>query len=438
MRPLPVLRGNVRKLALKSAGAMWPPNLLVVARNASDRRHAEPWSNFVLNSGNPQATVRAALERALRWLTVAQDRVGTGGVGSYEFYGWTPGYPEVTGYIIPTIWDCREALGREKLAERAVRMADWELRIQKKDGGWEAGVQGRHQAPIVFNTGQVVRGLLRTWQETDDGRYLDAAVRGGDWIVRHQEEDGSWTRANYQQMKRVYDSYVSAPLARLARLTGNEAYERAAIRNCEFVLRQQRANGWFANCDNSLHFNDQPITHTLGYTIDGLLETGELVGREEFVAAGTQAAEALMRCVSPSGLLLGRFDDNWRPRVRWACLTGCAQIGIIMMKLYTHSGDGRYAHTARRLTDFLIYVQQLNAAGQSRSGALPGSYPIWGTYAPFKYPCWATKYLIDLLLPVEQDVIAKPERHERAVTVGAAASHRAPRPAGVRITVTNA
>ena len=347
---------------------------------------------------------------------VAQDRVGTGGVGSYEFYGWTQGYPEVTGYTIPTIWDCRDALGRQQLGERALSMTDWELRIQKEDGGWEAGVEGGHQPPIVFNTGQVVRGLLRTYKETRDDRYLDAAVRAGDWIVKHQEEDGSWTRANHGQMKRVYDSYVSAPLARLARLTGNESYERAAIRNCEFVLRQQRKNGWFDNCDNSRHFNDEPITHTLGYTIDGLLETGVLLGRDEFIAAGTKAADALMRRVSPSGLLVGRFDDSWRPRVRWACLTGCAQIGIVMMKLHTDNGDERYVHTARRLTDFLIYVQQLNAVGQNRSGALPGSYPIWGTYAPFKYPCWATKYLIDLLLLVERNINAKPEHAVRGVT----------------------
>jgi hypothetical protein len=402
------LRGNVRKLALKSAGALWPPNLLVVARNAADRRRVEPWSDFVARSDDPGTTVRTALERAIRWITVAQDRVGTGGVGSYEVYGWTSGYPEVTGYLIPTMWDCRHLLGREELGDRAVRMADWELRIQKEGGGWEADVDGQNQPPVVFNTGQVVRGLLRAHRETSDGRYLDAAVRGGDWIVENQEDDGSWTRANYRQMKRVYDSYVSAALARLAQVTGTEAYARGAIRNCEFVLNQQRENGWFDLCDNSPYLVDAPSTHVLGYTIDGLLETGELVGREDFVTAGTKAADALMRSVRPSGLLLGRFDERWRPRVRWACLTGCAQIGIIMMKLHERSGEGQYADTARRLTDFLIHMQRLNAVGRNRSGALPGSYPIWGTYAPFKYPCWATKYLIDLLLLAERSALAKP------------------------------
>ena len=74
-------------------------------------------------------------------------------------------------------------------------------------------------------------------------------MRASDWIVNNQEDDGSWTRANLRQMKRVYDSYVSAPLARLARITGNETYAGAAIRNCEFVLQEQRDLVGFFNGD---------------------------------------------------------------------------------------------------------------------------------------------------------------------------------------------
>jgi rhamnogalacturonyl hydrolase YesR len=405
MRTLQSLRGNLGKLALKSAGALWPPNLIVVARNARDRRRVEPWLDFVARTSDPEATLRESLEWALRWIVTSQDRIGTGGVGSYEFYGWTPGFPEVTGYIIPTVWDCRHVLDREELAHSAVRMADWELGIQKEEGGWEGDVEGAKKPPIVFNTGQVVRGLLRTHQETGEGRYLEASVRASDWIVSNQEKDGSWTLANFMQMKRVYDSYVTPPLARLGSLTGNDAYTGAAIRNCEFVLRHQRENGWFDLCDNTPYFNDAPTPHTICYTIDGLLETGELVGREDFVAAGTKAADALMRCIEPSGVLRGRFDDQWRAQVRWSCLTGCAQLGIIMMKLHARSGEERYRDAARRLADFLIYVQRLNGVGPNRGGALPGSYPIWGPYAPLKYPCWATKFLIDFFL-----LMAAPER----------------------------
>lgn len=403
MRTRESLRGNLGKLALKSAGALWPPNLIVVARNARDRRRVEPWSDFVARTSDSEATVREALESALRWILTSQDRIGTGGIGSYEFYGWTPGFPEVTGYIIPTMWDCRHALGREELAHSAVRMANWELAIQKEEGGWEGAVEGAKQPPIVFNTGQVVRGLLRTHQETGERRYLDASVHACDWIVNNQEEDGSWTLANFLQMKRVYDSYVAAPLARLGALTGNDAYTHAAIRNCEFVLRHQLENGWFDLCDNTPYFNDAPTPHTICYTIDGLLETGEVVGRDDFLAAGIKAADAFMRCIGSSGVLRGRFDDQWRGQVSWSCMTGCAQLGIIMMKLHARSGEERYREAARRLADFVIYVQRLNGVGSNRRGALPGSYPIWGPYAPLKYPCWATKFLIDLLLLRQQD-----------------------------------
>jgi rhamnogalacturonyl hydrolase YesR len=402
MRALRRLRGNVGKLGLKAAGALWPPNTIVIGRNSLDQLRTDPWSDFIARSDDPAASLRDALEQAVRWLALAQDRSGAGGVASYEFYGWTKPYPEVTGYIIPTMWDCRHGLDRPDLGDRAVRMSDWELEIQRENGGWEAGVAGENQEPIVFNTGQVIRGLLRTHAETGERRYLDAAVRAADWIVDVQEDDGSWTRANYRGLKRVYDSYVSAPLARAAEVTGNRTYAEAAMRNCEFVLRQQRESGWFDLCDNSPFFVEAPVTHAIGYTIDGLLETGDLVGRDDFVAAATKAADGVMGAISASGRLAGRLDEHWESPVRWVCLTGTAQIGIVLVKLYARTGEPHYLDAARRLADFLVYVQHLNAVGTTRSGALPGSYPVWGTYAPFKYPCWATKYLVDLLVMLER------------------------------------
>jgi hypothetical protein len=122
-----------------------------------------------------------------------------------------------------------------------------------------------------------------------------------------------------------------------------------------------------------------------------------------------------MRCISPTGLLLGRFDEEWRARARWSCLTGCAQLGIIMMKLHARTAEERYRDAARRLVDFLVYMQKLNGVGPNRRGALPGSYPIWGPYAPLKYPCWATKFLIDLLLLTEQDEDTKTQSVASAI-----------------------
>jgi hypothetical protein len=398
LRRLQVLRENAGKLARKIVGALWPPNLVVVLRHGANRMRRKPSRADVVEMVRSDRPTNAALTSALGWLKHSQDVVGTGGVGSYQLLGWTTGYPEVTGYIIPTIWDCCRLTGDPDLARRATWMADWELSIQQPGGGWEGGAVGEGEPPIVFNTGQVIRGLVRTYEELGDEKYLESATRAADWIVSTQDPDGSWTTANFRQMKRVYDSYVSAPLARLARAEGREPYAEAARRNCEFVLSQQRDNGWFDLCDNSPYFNDAPSTHTICYTIDGLLETGEHLDDARLVDAGTASADALMRCVADSGYLPGRLDGAWRPRVNWVCLTGSAQLGIIMMRLHASTGREEYLETARSLAGFLVYVQRLSAVGANRAGAVPGSYPIWGTYAPLRFPCWATKYFIDLLL----------------------------------------
>jgi hypothetical protein len=202
-------------------------------------------------------------------------------------------------------------------------------------------------------------------------------------------------------MKRVYDSYVSAALARLAQVTGEGSYARAAARNCEFVLGHQRPNGWFELCDNNPRFNDAPLTHTICYTVDGLLETGELLAEPPYVAAATLAADQLLALAEASPLVPARLDERWQARARYVCVTGVAQLGVILMKLHGRTGEERYAAAARGLAELLCGVQQLGGLGRDHRGALPGSYPVWGLYCPFKLPSWATKYMLDLLLLVQ-------------------------------------
>jgi len=404
MRTLSILQRNRRKLAAKLLGMLRPQNAVVVGRNAVDVAKGGPPEADC--GGSPHTVPSAAAQRALAWIAHAQDTVGSGGVGSYDFSGWSRGYPEVTGYIIPTIWDYARATGREDLRRRAVRMADWELSIQQPCGGWEGGNEGDGLPPVVFNTGQVMRGLLRTFEETEDRRYLDAARRAGDWIAEVQDDDGSWTTSNHLGLKRVYDTYVAAPLARLGLIVGDASYGDAARRNCRFALSHQRDNGWFDLCDNSPDFVDAPITHAVCYTADGLIETGELLGEEPFVAAGARTVEALAARVDRSGRLPGRFDGDWRPTVRWVCLTGSAQLGIALLRLHRMQPDAGRLVVPGRLLAFLDHVQRLNAVGRDRTGAIAGSYPIWGPYAPFRFPCWATKYYLDLHLMVGRAAVA--------------------------------
>ena len=50
-------------------------------------------------------------------------------------------------------------------------MADWEIDIQLPGGGVLAGALGDSDQPTVFNTGQVIFGWVRAFEEEQDERY---------------------------------------------------------------------------------------------------------------------------------------------------------------------------------------------------------------------------------------------------------------------------
>jgi hypothetical protein len=399
MNTVKLIKNHTRKLIPLGLSCLYPPNALVILKNATSLLFGQQWNNYILKHHKKYKDLAM---KALNWLKHSQDKIGSGGVGCYEMYRWTKGYPEVTGYIIPTFWDAYHVFKDEDLKKRAIRMADWELGIQMKEGGWEGFYEGDGQPPVIFNTGQVLRGLIRTYKETNDKKYLDSAIKGADWIVRTQDPDGSWTTTNFKQMKRVYDTYVTAPLAELYQITNNPAYKESCILNCDFVLRHQHANGWFELCDNTLLNNEAPVTHTISYTIDGLIETGQRLDIKKYIDAGRLAADAVMHKAEILPVLPARLDKDWKKRANYVCNTGDAQLGIIMMRLYELTGESRYMNTALKLADFLAYIQDLNSVGEDRKGGITGSYPVWGMYCPLKYPSWASKYYIDLMFLIDK------------------------------------
>ena len=239
--------------------------------------------------------VDAALKRAIGWLMFAQDATEDGGFASYHLTkGWSTTYPETTGYIIPTLIEFSRNNKVKQLLERVEKAADLLLKIQLATGGWEGGRVGEGNPETVFNTAQVMRGLIRLYQLNKKKVYLEASIKAAHRLVELQDEDGAWRKGAFMGGARVYDSYVDDVLLHLYRITGNDEYKTAAIKNLEWVLTQQKENGWFENCDNTDHKNHKPITHTIAYTIDGLLECGRILKDDKFVEAGTKAADALL------------------------------------------------------------------------------------------------------------------------------------------------
>jgi hypothetical protein len=346
---------------------------------------------------------RTEKERALRlafdWFQHNQDAMQDAGFGTYYLSkGWTSSYPETSGYIVPSLLNYAQFTGNPTFQNRAFACLDWLLSIQFREGGWQSGYIHQLRDAVVFNTAQVMRGMLAGHQAGRAGD-LQAAEKAAQWLVKVQQADGAWGKHNFLGVSRVYDAYVAAPLLELWRITNNAAYRDAAIKNLNWIVdEKQMPNGWFRDCDNTRHKNHMPIIHTIAYTIDGLLDAGLLLRDEKFIAAAQKPAQVLAELFIKDGILNGRYNNQWKGKEAFIT-TGGAQLAIIWFKLFQHTNAAFFYTAATQMTTLLTALQDRHIPERPETkGALFGSFPFWGRYEAFGLPNWGTKYFVDALM----------------------------------------
>ncbi len=343
---------------------------------------------------------RQALEHAIDWLLEAQRNMRDDGFGSYHLIdGWSSSYPETSGYILPTLLRYNEKNKRAEIDSACIDCANWLLKIQKQSGGWQSMTVGAGRPEVVFNTGQVLRGLYAVFLKTADTKYLNACSKAVQWLHDIQEEDGAWRKHAFMGVERVYDSYVDAPILLVNQSLSNDDFEACARRNLDWIVdNKQLENGWFLDCDNTIHRNDRPILHTIAYTVDGLLDSADYLKDDRYFDSGKLAADRLLDEFETKGWLYGRYDRNWVGSEH-PLLTGWAQISICWLKIFRKTGDRKYLLAASRMNSLLVSAQIRTAGGSGGiAGALTGSWPVWGRYEKFACPNWATKYFADALM----------------------------------------
>ena len=352
----------------------------------------------------------AHLDAAAKWICRAQDVSGDGGVSrSYSLVynpyfksrGWVSSYPETTGYIIPTMFDYAYLTKRKDIIERAIRMADWECAVQMENGAVQGGTIQDIPTPAIFNTGQVIFGWVRAFQETKEMKYLKSALKAGKYLVAQQDDDGSWRRnlssyASSGMKFYTYNTRTAWALLLLSTISNDDSYKKAAVRNIEFALSQQLDSGWFKS--NSFHEDSQPALHTIAYCIRGILESSVLLSNQTFFNCAKKASDALTKLQRSDGSLSGRFDQRWEPTVSWSCLTGDAQIAIIWGRLYQLTGDPIYLECMRKANRYLKSIQLLKTNNPDLYGGISGSAPLDGDYGRFELLNWAVKFFMDALM----------------------------------------
>ncbi len=342
---------------------------------------------------------RLAMEEAMAWLCRAQDGSTSRDGGVARHYslikGWSASYPETTGYIAPTFLDYARFSKNEEFKRRAKRMLDWLVSIQFPEGGFQGGcIDCQPVVPVTFNTGQILLGLASGTRELGE-EYREPMRRAADWLVKTQDPDGCWRKFPTPFAapgEKSYETHASWGLLEAARLEPEKPYGAAGLANVRWALRQQQENGWFDKC--CLSNNKQPLTHSIGYVLRGVLEAYRFYQNPEFLKAGQKTADRLLATLRKDGFLPGQFDSRWRGTVPCACLTGTVQIAACWLLLHEITGDSRYLEAASSANRYIRRTMNLTGPPEIRGG-IKGSFPVNGNYGSYQYLSWAAKFLVD-------------------------------------------
>jgi hypothetical protein len=334
------------------------------------------------------------------------------GEGSSAYYtpilGWADPYPETTGYLVETLIKFGHFVDEVTYVRLGLRLASWLLSTQNPDGSFQAGrFTNKPQPPTVFNTAQVLFGLMAAFEASREVRYMLAARRAAAWLCAVMDAAGRWSKFNYrnQSYSPTYYSRVSWPLLVAWKNWGNPYVRDCAVRSLQSILDRQNANGSFREW-GFMPATGNAFTHTIAYTIEGLLQAGLILGGTETECwrAGYRAAEALFRRFEIQKQAGGAYDQQWKADFSFTCVTGNLQLALCWLIISEQTSDARFLNAALKILDVVQDAQWLLRWPRSLWGAFPGSKPLWGPYMRFRYPNWAAKFYLDAMMMLEDQM----------------------------------
>lgn len=277
-----------------------------------------------------------------------------------------------TIYTASALWTLLLAndLERDERIVRQIRpIADFLLGMQVPDGD-NAGafyysidrLTGQKRPRLVVGTAsKTIFTLLELHRRLRDPRYLLAAERAGDWLIRQTEPDGrvlpvvsqtpsgKWRTSKSQSV--LYSGQVLTALSRLYTATGKPEYKEAADRIAARLLAKARESRFFVGDDFR-----QPNTVSTSWLAMAFLSYSRITPDRAYREAVYSAAQALIRLqIRDFSDILndGRYADTW-------ATSGNGWMNEVLVEVYRQSvADGRedgpdYLRAVTRSTRWLI------------------------------------------------------------------------------------
>jgi hypothetical protein len=289
---------------------------------------------------------------------------------------------------------CAKFCNNSQYLARAEKMLDWLASIQFEDGGFQGGkIDATPLVPVTFNTGQILIGLasgVETFQ-----KYQKETIKAANWLAGSLDDDGCWRRYPTPfaaQGEKAYETHVSWGLFEAARIFPEREFGETGMRQVRWALTKQLDNGWFQSC--CLTQPDQPLTHTLGYVLRGLVEAYHWSGDQQVLDAAVLTARGLQTALGGEGYIPGRLRSDWSGTVPWACLTGTVQIAHCWLLLYKATSETSFLDSGLLANSYVRRTVEVQGDENIR-GAVKGSFPVNGGYGSYEYLNWAAKFCID-------------------------------------------
>ncbi len=315
---------------------------------------------------------------------------------------FSPGYPMSTANWVPVLSRIQQfypEVYKELFGSTDVNkeLVNWIIRTQRRDGTFPGSYGDfMNQAPVVFNNGMIIHGLLDYYNASGGKELIDSCVSSADWLLKIQSPDGGWRQFTIHQLSS--NTLTASALLRLSAITNDSRYRDAAIRNLEFAYELQQENGYFKG--NGFDSGNRAFTITIGYALAGMMEAGILENNEKWLNSAQKGLIPVLNMVNKSGLLVGELNENFQSSASYSCLPGSSLIAICGYKMAAITGLQELRLKADLLTNY-VRSKQINSRIPAITGGISGSYPISGNYCTYEITSWGVRYFIEAVMMQE-------------------------------------
>lgn len=306
------------------------------------------------------------LNKAERWLLTC---IRNGLANSFDVLTnkWCKPYPEVTGYLLS--YFCSNNLFNQSIKNAGNKL----LKIQAKNGGFYS-IENK-KILYTFDTGQILIGLLELYKITNISKYKEAAVKGGDFLINQQMDNGAFIpiykkRSNIQIINQnTYSTWNGQYSGLMCKLTEayNALYE--TTKDEKYLKHRNLTTAFYKNMP------DIECTHPMGYFFEGLYAGGEI----------DLVKEKLKKNIVPRLRKNGYIP--YKENLPYAYVSGTIQLGIILYKT-------GFLDEALKIRNYGRLVQSMHNSGGIFQYA--GETGILDKNVHTEINSWGTKYFCEL------------------------------------------